>query len=287
MAKKDLNLSDLKGFVLSPGDIFWIKNSGTETLIAKKADYLNLALVEKLSSAGHTLQIDHQIDSSLVEKFKEAAEAFKDEWLFKEKLPWKKKMLMVLQEEHLSSFELSQFAWMTWSKIEREEVKELIDFDIDLFKRSLNVASGYVYCALLLGYYHHDFLAKLFTNSLRELMTMEKIEWLDKMKAEMEIIRSRDILTPEDKEFVQKIFPKTFSWAGERYNGSGIHSYNKNEMSDLEIVMVALERHYSYRDDEKQNLFSAIKQGRFSCEARILAILRNGLVNEVEHPLSA
>lgn len=287
MAKKDLNLKDLKGFVLSPGNIFWIKNSGTETLIAKKSDYLNYPLVEKLAHASHKLVIEDQIDLSVQHEFMEFIKAHRSELLFKEKLQWKKKLFELLQHNRVSQFELSQLAWMAWSNLDREDVKALIDFDLDLFQRSLNVASSIVFCALLLGYYQDEFLKKLFSQTLSHLMTMEKIELMDRLKAEMEIIREHDILTDYDRAFLKKLYPQTESWAGERYNGSGVRSINKKEMNDLEIVMVALERHFSYREMNGESFLVSIINGKFHCDDKLLSVLRKGLKQETGAELSA
>lgn len=287
MAKKDLILKDLKGYVLSPGNIFWIKNSGAETLIAKKADYLNYPLIEKLANADHKLVIDDQIDLTVQHEFMGVVKAHQAELLYKEKLQWKKRIFELLQQNRVSQFELSQLAWMAWSKMDRESVKALIDFDIDLFKRSLNVASSYVFCALLLGYYQDEFLKELFSQTLKNLMTMEKIELMDRLKAEMDIIRGHDILTDDDKEFVRKLYPQTQSWAGERYNGSGVHSINKKEMNDLEVVMVALERHFSYTDPDGESFLVTVKNGKFHCDDKLLSVLKKGLMQETGAALSA
>lgn len=277
MAKKVLDPKDLKGYVLSPGDIFWMKNSGAETLIARKADYLNYALIEKLSKASHKLVIENQVDLTLQHEFNGVMKAHQSEILFKEKLQWKKRLFELVTQNKISQFEIGQLAWMSWSKIEREEVKTFIDFDIDLFKRSLNVASSYTFCALLLGYYQDEFLSHLFTAALKNLMSMEKIELFDRLKEEMEIIRSHEILTEEDKQFVQKLYPHGLSWAGERYNGSGVKAFNKKEMSDLEMIMIALERHFSYRDVDGETIFTSIQNGKFHCEEKMLSVLRKGL----------
>lgn len=280
MAKKDLNLKDLKGFVLSPGDIFWMKTSGTESLIAKKSDYLNEALVEKLLKAGHKLAIDNQIDFTLKHEFMGLIKAHEAEVLFKEKLQWKKRIFELLLQNKLNQVELGQLAWMAWSTVDREDVKHFIDFDLDLFKRSLNVATSYVFCALLLGYYQDNFLKKLFSSTLKDMMSMEKIELLDHMKTELESMRTHETLTNDEKEFVKRLYPKAFSWAGERYNGSGVRAFYKREMSDLEQMMVALERHYSYRDVDGDTIFDEIKNGKFQCEGKILSVLKRSLTTE-------
>lgn len=277
MAKRDLNLKDLKGYVLSPGDIFWIKSSGAEVLVAKKADYLNDVLVEKLVKAGHKLQIENQIDLSLKHEFVGLVKAHSSEVLFKEKLHWKKRIFDLLLKNKINQFELGQLAWMAWSTVEREEVKNFIDFDLDLFKRALNVATGFVFCSILLGYYHEQFLKNLFSSTLKNLMSMEKVVSMDKMKTDLESIRMNESLTEEERELIKNIFPKGTSWAGERYDGSGILSINKKEMNDLEKIMVALERHYSYRDVDGETIFSEIKNGKFQCDEKILLVLRRSL----------
>jgi len=287
LAKKELDLKDLKGYVLSPGDIFWMKNSGTETLIARKADYLNYPLIEKLFKSSHKLMIDNQIDLSLQHEFSGVMKAHQSEILFKEKLQWKRRLFDLITQNKITQFELGQLAWISWSKIEREDVKTFIDFDIDLFKRSLNVASSYTFCALLLGYYNDDFLSQIFTTALKDLMSMEKIELLDRLKEEMEIIRSHEILTEKDKQFVQKLYPHSVSWAGERYNGSGVKAFNKKEMSDLEIILVALERHFSYREVDCETLFTSIQMGKFHCEEKLLSVIKKGLNQDRSASLSA
>lgn len=278
MAKGELNLRELEGFVLSPGDIFWIKNSGTEILIAKKSDFLNFALIEKIANSNHQLRLENQIDLSLQHQFMEMVHAHQREVFFKEKLQWKKRIFVLLLQNKLSQFEISQLAWMAWSCIDSESVKALIDFDIDLFKRSLNVASSHIFCALLLGYYQDDFLKALFTNTLKDLMSIERSELLNNMKTEMEQMREYDTLTEDDKSFIKRIYPRSISWAGERYNGSGVNAYNKKEMSDLEVLLIALERHFSYYDVDGESLFDSIQKGKFLCDEKILSVIKKGLI---------
>lgn len=287
MAKKDLRLQDLKGYLLSPVDIFWIKTSGSEVLIARKADFLNFALIEKLSNGGQKVIIADDNVYSFQHEFLSLVKAHQSELLFKEKIQWKNKIFESVTMDKISQFELGQLAWMAWSKMSVEEARTYIDFDLDLFKRSLNVASSYVFCAFLLGYYQDEFLKTLYTNCLRDQMSMEKIELMDNLKAELELIREHDILTEEDKVFVQRLYPKTVSWAGERYNGSGIKAFNKKEMSDLEIVMIALERHFSYRDVDCETLFDSVKKGVFRCEEKILNVLKKGMANKRDAAISA
>lgn len=277
MAKTDLKLQDLKGYVLSPGNIYWMKSSGAETLVAKKTDFLNYQLIEKLFKANHKLLIEDQIDLNLQHEFIELKKAHEAEVLFKEKLQWKKRIFELLAQTNLTQFEVGQLAWMGWSRIDREMVKNFIDFDVDLFKRSLNVASSYVFCALLLGYYQDNFLKNIFSSTMCDLMSMEKIELMNKMKAELESMRTNETLTEEEKELVKRLYPKSISWAGERYNGSGRHAFNKKEMTDLEQIMVALERHYSYRDVDGETIFTELNNGKFLCDEKLLSLLRRSL----------
>jgi hypothetical protein len=278
LAKGELNLRDLEGLVLSPGDIFWIKNSGAEILIAKKSDFLNFALVEKIANSSHQLRMENQIDLSIQHEFMKMVNAHRREVFFKEKLQWKKRIFDLLLQNNLSQFEIGQLAWMAWSSIDRDSVKALIDFDIDLFKRSLNVASSYVFCALLLGYYQDDFLKALFTNTLKELMSIERNELLNSIKMEMEQMRENDTLTSDDNNFIKRIYPRSISWAGERYNGSGVNAYNKKEMSDLEVLLIALERQFSYRDVDGESIFDSIQKGKFHCDEKILSVIKKGLI---------
>lgn len=278
MAKEvDLILNNLQGHVLSPGNIFWLQKSGTKLLIAKKSDYLNFQLIEKLFKADHHLIIEDPISVEVQNEFLEIIKSHSSELLFKEKIKWQNRLFELLTHCKINQCELSQLTWMAWSQIDKDLAKNLIDFDLDLFRRSLNVATAYVYCAMMLGYYQDDYLKVIFNSALKELMSMEKIELMAQLKTDLEKIRHTDSLTDESKNFLKKAYPKTLSWAGERYDGSGVHGYNLKELSDLEIVMIGLERHYSYDAVDGLTIFDEIMNGNFVCDEKILAILKRRL----------
>jgi hypothetical protein len=283
----ELILKNLRGHVLSPGNIFWIQKSGAKVSIAKKSDFLNYQLIEKLFKADHQLIIEDPISLEVQDEFLTLTKAHSSELLFKEKLKYQKRILDLFDQHKLNQSEVSQLTWLAWSAIDAESIKTLIDFDLDFFKRSLNVATGIVFCAIMLGYYKDEFLKNLFNSSLKELMSMEKIELMDSMKAELDGYRKNDSLSDEAKFFFKKAYPKTMSWAAERYDGSGVNSFNLKEMSDLEIVMVSLERHYSYKEVECDSIFEEIKNGKFKCNEKILSVLRKSLMKEAQNSIDS
>ena len=57
---------------------------------------------------------------------------------------------------------------------------------------------------------------------------------------------------------------------------------NSREMSDLEIILVALNRTYGFESEERTNILSEIVNGQFMCEQRILRMLQDVLRTKIE-----
>lgn len=281
LAKVELNLKSMKGLILSPGNIFWKQKSGGVVLISSKADFLNLELIEKLSKANHTLLIEDQFDLSLQDEFTQLFKAHEDELLVKEKKEWREKLINLFSkqfaENEFSQFELDQMTWKVFSLVTREQAKLYLDMDINLFKRSLSVATSYTLCAFILGYYSDVFLKNLFTNTFISLMSLEKIDPLPTLKTKLEQIRESESLSHEDKKYLANVYQSKTALLGERYDGSGIQNINKKEMTDLELVFVALCNHYSFDGHEHKSIFNEIKNSNFKCERKVLDLLYKSL----------
>lgn len=189
LAKSDLNLKEMEGFILSPGNIFWQQKSGTHVLLSAKSDFLNFPLIEKLSNANHILLIENRINLQLQHDFIEYFKGHQSEVLVKEKLRWRFKLLTLFSEElgkeEVSQFEVDQLAWMVFSALSYEEARAFMEKDIELFKRSMSVATSYTLCAFLLGYYSDEFLSRIFTETFVNLMDIRMPNFIPGSKWEM------------------------------------------------------------------------------------------------------
>lgn len=284
------NLNHIKDEILSPGNIFWKKSNGSDVLISKKGDVLNFDLIQKLYSAGHTLFMEDGVDLDLHNSMFSLYVKYSEELFMRDKIKWRDQLIEYLRHEFIqnqkSQVEFNHLAWKFFSSITNEEAVIYVKKDSALFKRHLNVASSYTFCAFLLGYYEPGFLSNLFTTTLRNLMTLGESIHVMGLKEKIEYLRLQDSFNSEDFKCVKEIasqdqIAKTMFF--ERYDGSGMRQINSREMSDLEIVMVALNRKYGVDETSHNNVLSDIVNGEVKCVERILKMLQRILYKpEVE-----
>jgi hypothetical protein len=294
LAKTILNLKELHGYVFAPGDIYWLQKSGAEVLLSPKFDFLNFQLMEKLAGANHKLLIEYQINLHVQSSFVDYFKRHKLELLISNKIKWRKSLIELFNgefsENKASQFALSQFGWKVFSKIEIEEAKKHMEGDKDLFLRSMNISASYTLCAFLLGYYNDDFLSNLFTETFLNLISIKKSQGVIDLKIQLESIRLIDRFESSHVELLEDLFllsNKKNVFLGERYDGSGYWKINSDEMNDLELLFVALNRHYSYITPATTTIFNDIKNANFDCDQRILIALRRYIESNDENMDSA
>lgn len=279
-----LNFNHIKEEILSPGNIFWKKNSGGDVLISKKGDVLNHQLIQKLLNANSTLEIEDCIDLDFHDSMFSLYVKYSEELFMRDKIKWRDQLVANLRtefiEQNKSQFELDHLAWKFFSKFTNEEAMKFIEVDEALFKRHLSVASSYAFSAFLLGYYESSFLSKLFTSTLKNLMELGASVHVMSLKEKIDYLRMQDTFNSEDLKDAEELgsvdlFSKTMLL--ERYDGSGLGQINSREMSDLEIVLVALNRKYGFDEVEHANILSEITAGELKCVARILKMLQRVL----------
>ena len=284
------NLNHIKDEILSPGNIFWKKSNGSDVLISKKGDVLNFDLIQKLYSAGHTLFMEDGVDLDLHNSLFSLYVKYSEELFMRDKIKWRDQLIEYLRHEFIenqkSQVEFNHLAWKFFSSITNEEAAIFVKKDSALFKRHLNVASSYTFCAFLLGYYEPGFLSNLFTTTLRNLMALGESIHVMGLKEKIEYLRLQDSFNAEDFKCVEEIATQdqmTKTMFFERYDGSGVRQINSREMSDLEIVMVALNRKYGVDETSHNNVLSDIVNGEVKCIERILKMLQRILYKpEVE-----
>ncbi|MFA6236763.1 MAG: hypothetical protein WC635_05495 [Bacteriovorax sp.] len=283
-----LNLKDLKGFILSPGNIFWKQKSGKLILLSAKSDFLNFELVEKLFKAEYELFIENQIDLQIQADFEEYFKRHRSEMLVREKLQWRIKLLGMfagkMSSEVFTQFDLNQLTWKTFSTVNQQKAKTFLDQDIELFNRGMSIATSYTLCAFMLGYYSDEFLSKLFTDTFLNCVDIDQATPLHSLKIQLETIRTQESWTDEDKAVLDNVFHlgmKKDFLIGERFDGSGIKNVNKREMTDLEILLVALNENYSFSENTDRNIFYDIKNSSFKCDELVLSVLKKCLAANV------
>ena len=289
-----LNLKNIKHDLLSPGNIFWQKKSGDSVLISKKGEALNHELIRKLEDAEYSLIITDVIDTYAYQKIHNLYLEYCNEVFMKDKIKCREDLISLLVTEFVENektqFEVNQLAWTIFSEFTTAEGMNFIRKDNDLFQRHLSVASSYAFCAFLLGYYDPTFLSNLFSSTLKNFMDLGESVHVLSLKEKFEYLRLQESFQREDYEAVKEIaneglISKTVIF--ERYDGSGPRQINSREMSDLEIVMVALNTKYSFELDKNENIFKTIENGDFKCEVRTLKMLQRTLKKKPVENLAA
>lgn len=255
-------------------------------LLSSKYDFLNFQLIEKLASANHTLLIENQNDLIIQSSFVEYFENHKKEMLIKEKIKWRSNIFTLFKNEftsdEASQFELSQLGWKVFSKMNSSQAKKYMDVDKDLFQRSMNISTNYTLCALLLGYYDDAFLSTLFTETFLNLIDINHSGTIEDLKKQLETIRILEKLESKDITILDGVFSlsnKKNSLLGERLDGSGYWHINQREMTDLELVFVALNAHYSFFNLSNKTIFNDIEKSNFKCNERVLNTITNSINN--------
>ncbi len=282
---------DFKHFeneLLAPGDIFWIKKSG-RTLVSKKGEVLNTALLKKLDAANQTLMMENEIHFHMQQELLELYSKYSAEFFMRDKIKWREEFISKLKihfvEENREQSELNYLAWKLFSSFNREDGISFIERDSELFKRNMNVASSYTLCAFLLGYYEPGFLQKAFSSTLKNLMELGKSINVISLKEQLEYLRLQESFNEDDVAVVRaiaspEVINKTVVF--EKYNGSGLRNINSREMSDLEVILVALNSFYGFKLEVTVNVFKHIENGELDCERRVLRTLQNVLFKKYQ-----
>lgn len=286
----NFNIGQIKNFFFAPGDIFWKQKNGSSVLISKKGDAINFGLIEKLVGANHELVLENAFDFEANRELIEIYKNHANEILVKNKLSYRAKFIKKLMSEFINGKrDMSEVNALTCELFWNDELgmmNNMESCDIDLLKRNISIASDYVLCAFLLGYYDHIFLSNLFSETIKNLMELGKNESAMSLKEKLEYLRTKESWNDDDTEYVKTLVDDedelTVTASFERYDGSGILKLNLNEMSDLEIIFVSLNNYYGFLTDVKESALVEISEGTFKCETRVLEMLQKILTKEAE-----
>lgn len=271
----------IKNQMLSPGNIFWKKRSGDLVLITMKGDVINHDLIHKLEEANHEIVLENAADPYQGFQLNAIYEKYCEELLMRNKIRWREELIELLRVDFVvnqnSQFELNQLGWKFFSKFSNEETNSFIKKDIALFKRHLSIASNYAFIAFILGYYEPAFLSKLFMSTLKNLMDLGDATNVLTLKEKIEYLRLQDSFDEDSFESLKEIANEELLSSTvffERFDGSGPRKLNSREMSDLEKVLVALNRSYGVEVEKNENVFLEISRGNFDCGGRVLNTLQ-------------
>ena len=282
-----LDFKYIKNEILSPGNIFWKKNNGTDVLISKKGDVLNLGLIQKLINADSDLVLEDSIDLAFHDSMFSLYVKYSEELFMRDKIKWREEIIESFRVEFVqgqkSQFELNRLAWKFFSQFNNSDAASFIDKDKELFVRNLSIASSYAFCAFLLGYYETSFLSNLFTSTLKNLMDLGGSTQVLSLKETIEYLRMQESFNSEDCKSVEEIASPALlksTMLFERYDGSGMRQINSREMNDLEIIFVAINRSFGFEREDTVNILSEIQNGKIVCVDRILKMLQKILYKE-------
>jgi hypothetical protein len=284
----DFNFKQIKNFFFAPGDIFWKQKNGSSVLISKKGDAINFGLVEKLVNANHELFLENAFDFEANQELISLYQNHANEILVKNKLIYRVKFIEMIKSKFINEkkdmAEVNALTFELFWNGEKELIAELESRDIGLLKRNVSIASDYVLCAFLLGYYDHQFLSNLFSETVKNLMALGKNERVMSLKEKLEYLRMQDTWNDDDNDYVLSLVEDEeellVTPAFERYDGSGVLKMNQNEMSDLEIIFVSLNSYYGFMSEVKESALVEIIEGTLKCETRVLEMLQKILTRE-------
>jgi hypothetical protein len=270
LSNSAFNFNTIENYILSPGDIYWIKNSGEELLVSKRGEVPNAILCKKLLKHEYVLQIRNEINLEIISKLEEYFTASKKELLVQKKNQYRSKIIELLRlefaESDRSQLEFDIMVWKIFSKFSVEEQFNLVSIDLDLFKRSLRVTSSLVIGAFLVGYYDENFLELLFSRTMNLLMSIVKPEMVLKEVQNLEKIRVNIKSVKDIKEEVKLIFDPAV-----------IHS----EVSSWEKLLVVFNSHFSFVDSGRQvNILSDIFKNKIELNASVINMAMKTLAFE-------
>lgn len=282
-----LDFKHIKDEILSPGNIFWKKNNGTDVLISKKGDVLNHELIQKFIKADYNLVLEDSIDLSFHDSMYSLYVRYSEELLMRDKIKYREEIIENLRVEFVqkkkSQFEFNHMAWKFFSQFNNSDAAAFIEKDKELFSRNVSIASSYTFCAFLLGYYETSFLSNLYTSTLKNLMELGNSVQVLTLKEKIEYLRMQESFNSEDFKCVEEIASPSLiksTMLFERYDGSGMRQINSREMNDLEIIFVAINRNFGFESEDNTNIFSEIQNGNLACVSRTLKMLQRILYIE-------
>ncbi len=275
----------LEKYLLAPGDIFWHKKSGKTVLLSKKGELVNFHLIKKLEANREKIIIEDFINFEMQKLFQKNFKEMKAELQVKEKIAIREKIIGRLSsyflDEDTQQLELNLLAWSLFSNFNLNESLEFMNLDTEIFNRHLSVASNYVFCALMLGYYDSHFLTHLFNKTLRNLVTIGKRAEIVPTKEKLESINLKDTFNVIDLEEMRNLENSEkilFSGFFERYDGTGVSGTNIREMIDLEVVLIAINRHFHFCKKIEGNFFKIIVNNEFNCDQKLNALIKKTLL---------
>jgi hypothetical protein len=276
------SLTNIQDDLLAPGNIFWKKKSGDSVLISKKGEVVNSALINKMFDAGIEVFMEDGIDIQAHHEMKMIYEKYSEQVLMRDKIILRDQLITLLRKEFIEKedvlqFDLDHLAWDLFSSFSIVEEQLFIERDADLFRRNLSVASSYTFGAFLLGYYEPKFLKNLFSRTLKNLMDLGLSSHVLSLKEKLEYLRLQESFSTEDYNFLKSIVSNeilTTTVVFEKYDGSGPRKLNSREMTDLEVVFIAIGYLFGYKSDPTMNFLSATDKGELKCSVRTLKTLQ-------------
>ena len=275
----------LRKYLLSPGNVFWIKKSGKQVLLCKKGELLNFSLIQKLETNNEKLLLTENINFEIQKDFLSDYASFDRAILIREKITWREKFIGKFKDYFLDNeveqLDLDMLAWSLFSSFNIKDSEDFLNQDCDIFRRHLSVASSYTFCAFFLGYYSSGFLSTLFTKTLKSLMSIGEETGARPLKVELDSFNKLETFSKIDLEEILQIENTSnllYSGFFERYDGTGISHVNIREMLDLEVVLIAINRQIGFIKNENLNFFKIIEKNEFKCDSKLTGLIRRTLI---------
>lgn len=293
MQKREFTYGELDLSRIAPGDLYWINSSGNEILFCVAGDLVEQSMVDKFKRMKRKIFIVEKCNLELISTCVELLEEFKKANPGRERMEKWHHVVHFIKQNYWDNAQyagLLDFVIVTervFNRIENDKLVSLYELDIDLFKRLNFVSSTLVMVALSLGYYDFHFLSDLYNSCFLTYFHFDREQLTPSFKVSLEKLRNGESVSEEFKEIlvmaIQKaqwnkdilksyLYQETnfrvMNYFYEDLDGNGpFVKANRNEMTDLEMLIVFVNHLYSYERNileefsEKTNVFQIVRDG--------------------------
>lgn len=261
---KKFEYQEENNFLLTPGNIFWLKSSGEKVLVSKKGEIYNQSLLDKLFFKGQDLLIEDEFDEDLIHRSLEMVDGLSKAIFLNEKILWINRIKYFLTknvvEKNRSQFELNLIAW-NWfaTKSTRALAVEFLNIDKAFFFRTFSLASNLTIISFLGGHFHYEYLKTYFENIFSVFIEIPRRNIMISILPQLEEMRLKNIYSEKLKDIVN--FSKWNAFF-EEPDGVGYFKTAENNMTDIERLEMKMNHVLSYLHIEELNTISMVLKGK-------------------------
>jgi hypothetical protein len=265
LTEREVKFTEIKDYLLSPGNLFWVKRSGVKRLITKKGDPCNFEFLEKISKRNEAIVLSEEVDRQILFEANELYSEYKKILIYKDKIELKHKIINFINRnllsEDASQFEINLICCKWFCAIPFEELKLYLKIDNAYFTRAASIACTHTLILFICDYYEADFLSKTFRDVFYSYYNIINDKPFLTSRNKLEEARNGKI----DLDFFISAKNKEKILILENEMGGGLNGYVENELSDYEKNLICMNREFSYENTIESNLLKLVVENKIQC----------------------